>query len=425
LGVNKDSLTCSLPAAVVSPHHDFFPAAAGAAKSATIKYLLGVRDALVAKKGNAEGEQLFKRFLGIGVSIGFAIDTTGSMSEEINGVQGAVKGIVESRIGTSDEPSSYTLAQIHDPSSTLSLVTTNSSAFLSAISGLGAGGGGDCPELAGLGTYMAASAMPTGGDLYVFTDATAKDPDKMGEAKSFAMSKKIAVHHALSGSCSPYDPKYFELSEATGGQVFIINKNEAGALTEALLATALSPSRVDIARVSDQADGAKSYEFIVDSTSDKLFVTISVTSGAVSSVSVIRPDGREVKAGETGVSISALSRSFFYNIALPQQGIWKVSLEGSGEFNVNAAANSPLSFEYFDFVEYDDSAHPGYFRIDGYPLAGSKSAVKAVLHGEATDVRFELRAKSGETIRAFTLDSFGEYPEMKAFLTDRFYYAQR
>ncbi|MDR2033166.1 MAG: hypothetical protein LBP89_00810 [Helicobacteraceae bacterium] len=419
LGINKDSATCRV-ALVISPHHDFNPAAERAAQNATVKYLLNIRDELKAKQGNEEGDRLFKSFLGIGPSLGFAIDTTGSMGEEIAGVKSAVASAVQARIGATDEPSSYALAEINEPNIPAALVTTKSSDFLSAVSRLSLYGGGDCPELAGLGTYKALSAMPMGGELLTYTDASVKDKDMMSEAIALALSKKIAVSSALSGSCSPYDPLYFELAEATGGQVFIINEKEAGTITKELLEVALSPYLVDVMQVGDSLSGAKSYEFIVDSTTDKLFANISLASGKLNAVSIARPDGSIVALGDDGVNTASISSSAFYNIVNPQTGVWKVNINAEGEVSLSVSANSPLSFESFDFVEYDDSLHPGFFAIDGYPLAGSKVAVKAVLYGDISDARFELRTKSGEIIRSFTLDSFGNYPALKAFLSEDF-----
>ncbi|MDR1008468.1 MAG: hypothetical protein LBL65_07940 [Campylobacteraceae bacterium] len=430
-GINKDSSACSLVTSVlgagivVSPHNDFHKPAANAANAATVKYFKSIRDTLIAKKGVTEGDKAFKKFLGFGPALGFAIDTTGSMSEEIGGVKAAVSAIVNNRIDSGDEPSHYVLSIINDPNVPEPLVTTESETFLNKLSSLRAGyggNGGDCPELSGLGTYKAVAVLGTGSNLFVYTDASVKDPSNANLASVMAISKNIKINNSLSGSCSPYDPYYFEISDMTGGQVFIINRAEAGELAS-LADIMMSGYYTGIMSISGTltASDEKSYGFKVDSKIDRVSISISIVSGSATA-SIVRPDGTIVDINDADVKRIVLSSAVVYDISNPQAGEWKTVLEGNGEFSINIAGNSPLSFDSFKFVEYGGRlAHEGFFEISGFPVAGTVSAIEATLSDVTSDVYFELRAKNGELLDTLNLATVDEYPGVKTvFLKEDF-----
>lgn len=52
----------------------------------------------------------------MGVTLSFAIDTTGSMEEEIAGVKEATINIITSTAGTVNQPILYVLSPFNDPS---------------------------------------------------------------------------------------------------------------------------------------------------------------------------------------------------------------------------------------------------------------------------------------------------------------------
>lgn len=52
-------------------------------------------------------------------ALGFIIDTTKSMSDDIEAVRNAASAIVESEVGTENEPSVYILVPFNDPGVTL------------------------------------------------------------------------------------------------------------------------------------------------------------------------------------------------------------------------------------------------------------------------------------------------------------------
>lgn len=399
-GINKDTTNCWLAGIYVSPHHDSHNAAARAAIAATVILFNDIKSQV------DEGQ--FKAFLGFGPSLGFAIDTTGSMATEINGVKNTVSRIVNRRLGTNEEPSRYVLSIINDPIVPPAIVTANHLEFLEALNRLYAGyggNGGDCPELSGLGTYKAVVGLDQGGTVFMYTDASAKDPHNVLGAAMLAISKKINIVSALSGSCSPYDPAYFELADLTGGQVFIIQRSEAGELAE--LANILSDSRaVGIMTIGDSlSTGAHSHDFYVDSVTDSVSIAVSIANSAT--VGIFNPSGVAVTPTDPGVTRIVLSSAVIYQITDPQQGQWKVSIQGSGDYTLNIAGTSEMSLEEFNYVTYDGRpGHMGYFPISGYPIAGQPQSIQAILSGNITDTAFEFRTKAGELITAVPLNRY-------------------
>src|SRR5262249_5199156 len=80
-------------------------------------------------------------------TLGIIMDTTGSMGGIQSQVKSAVTSIVNSLLGTDDEPGSYLLEPFNDPGVGPVVKTPDSATFLNAVNALGASGGNDCPEL--------------------------------------------------------------------------------------------------------------------------------------------------------------------------------------------------------------------------------------------------------------------------------------
>lgn len=401
-GINKDMSSCLVTGAGIfdSPHSDNHPAAADLAAKASFEVLKDLRSKVTDRE--------YKNLLGIGPTLAFAIDTTGSMGSAIAGVRAASINIVNTRLGTDQEPSKYVLTPFSDPSVGPTTVTDDASIFKSALGGLFASGGGDCPELAMRGAFQALSASDDGGELYLFTDASAKDASLAGSVLSLATKKKSKLFFSLFGSCSPYDPAYFFLANNTGGQVFILGQSEAGQVAEFADLVSRSDS-VDILSIGDMLSSTpKAYMFPVDSQVSRLTISIAVTETA--SVSISRPDGSALSDGDPGVRRIPLSSALVYSVETPQVGTWQISVEGSGDFSILVNGQSTLSLDEFRFVETRGRpGHQGAFPIAGLPPVGKRVSAFADFTGETSGVFFEFRRKNGEVLDSFSLANNDPY----------------
>jgi hypothetical protein len=343
-GINKDSSICvgtANPGLLDSPHNDNHGNAASIAMKATAQVFRDLRARLTDRE--------FKALLGIGPSLGFAVDTTGSMGSVITDVRAATIGIVNSRLGTSQEPSKYVLMPFNDPGIGPLTVTADPDAFKGALGSLFASGGDDCPELAMAGALGAVDASDEGGDVFLFTDASAKDAGLMGSVQSLAASKQVKLFFALFGSCSPFDPAYFALANGSGGQVFILSRSEAGSITQ-LADLLVRNDAVDVEITQATLAGIdKVVPFVVDSQMSRLTVSFSNINGTT--LTLLRPDGVAVTAGAPGITTTALSSGVVFSIPSPMAGVWSARIGGRGQFSLLVGGESALALDEFRFVE--------------------------------------------------------------------------
>src|SRR5439155_1343460 len=133
-----------------------------------------------------------------------------------------------------------------------------------------------------------------GGVLFMFTDASALDSGLAGNVSSLATSKDIEVFPMLFGSCSPIDPGYIRVANESGGQLFFLQRSEAGSITR-LADFVVRSNAVNVLSIADSLTGtAKSYTVPVDSTMIRVSFSVSGTTNVV----VTRPDGSTVNTGD-------------------------------------------------------------------------------------------------------------------------------
>src|SRR5215213_3928922 len=359
-GINKDTNNCT-----VSPHSDKHGSAAAVAAQATKKYLDEIKTLIDVPK--------MKVLLGGGTTLAMAIDTTGSMGDIIAQVKGQAIQIVDSRIGTDEEPNKYVLVPFNDPGVGPVTVTDDPVEFKAAISSLDADEGDDCPELSMTGMLEGVNAIDEdGGELMMFTDASSKDGSLAGTVDGIALSKDIKIEEMTFGSCSPIDPAYIQLANDTGGQLFTLARNEAGSITR--LADFITRRNiVDVLYITSTLAGvAKTYDVPVDSTMSSVTFSISGTADVV----VTRPDNSVVQSTDPNVNKVLVSSAAVYSITNPAAGTWHVAVNGTGPFSLRALGESSLDFSFFNFVELQGRPlHEGFFRIPGFPQLNQTGSV--------------------------------------------------
>lgn len=404
-GISKDSLDCQ-----DAPHSHLHFQAVNVALESTKKYIVYLTKQAQLKMTPRE----LRTFFGVDSALAFAVDTTGSMSEQIAGVRQQLTEIVNSRRGTDLEPSRYVLVPFGDPDVGPVTNTEDPDEFIAAIGGLYASGGGDCPELPHTGMLQALNAMEDGGELMMVTDASSKDGGLAGSVNALAQEKDVKITTIATGSCSPVDPEYYRTARATGGQVFVLSPSEVDNITK-LADFVARPNAVELASVADTLSGAsKTYTVAVDSKTTRVTFSVSGTP----QVTLRRPDGTQVLAGQSGVEVVRVTGQFayvdagtvrggaIYSITNPAPGNWNVTATGTGAITLRVSGESLLNFSSFDFVEFGGGpGHEGYKPVSGAPLAGETTTVTAELtDGETSSVGFELRNAAGGLIQTLSLD---------------------
>ena len=135
-----------------------------------------------------------------GVRLGFVIDDTGSMGEEIGGVKAALTEFVGS-LASEPTPPGIGVVTFKD-SPTLHVATNNLATIQATVDGLFADGGDDCPEAAAEALAVAGGTVQPGGVVFFSTDADPHPGSDIAGAIALLRAQRIRVNVLLSGSCT-------------------------------------------------------------------------------------------------------------------------------------------------------------------------------------------------------------------------------
>jgi hypothetical protein len=399
-GINKDTTSC-----VDSPHWDLHPIAAMLAVAATKQFFDDLKNGKTVRKGQAPvtSTQL-KALFGIGSAITFVVDKTSSMTAIMDTAKAKVIQIVDELAAAGDVPSQYVLQAFSDPDVGEPAIFYDVNAFKAAVNGITVDTDNtvntDCPEPAHRALLRALDITPISSELFILTDASAKDDVLAGEVADLADRKGITLNHVLYGSCSPIDPGFIREAQETGGQLFFISYAEADLLAD-MVGPLVHSTRVEVQSIHDTLTMTpKAYMVPIDST----MVSVNFSISLATDVALRRPDGTVVADGDPGVKHTPLSTGELYTITAPEAGSWSVTVNGSGDFSLKVSGDSPLFIERFRAVQPGGRpGHEGLFPLPGLPLSVGKTTLNARMTPGYSTATFELRSMAGALVRKLDL----------------------
>ncbi|KAH9643686.1 hypothetical protein HF086_001796 [Spodoptera exigua] len=167
-------------------------------------------------------------------SLTFVIDDTASMWDEINQVKDEVNVMFETVLSTkASQIENFVLVTFNDPGAVQRIITKDREDYKRALATITPHSyqNYDCAEAAMEGIGLALTISMPRSNLYVFTDASAKDYAKFEQVKSLSQKMQSQVVFVLTGECSsgrnsPDYQVYHQLANATSGQVFNVIKND-------------------------------------------------------------------------------------------------------------------------------------------------------------------------------------------------------
>jgi hypothetical protein len=331
--------------------------AARLALEATQQFIRSVKNDITTRE--------LKLLFGVGPTLGFAIDTTGSMGPVINGVKGWVSSFVQSRVGTDQEPALYVMSPFNDPGVGPLTTTQDASSFVSATNQLFAAGGGDCPELSVSGMLAAVNVMDENSNLFMFTDADAKDLALTDVLIGRATDKTVKISCFIFGSscfrrrrlmqATRADPVYTRISALTGGQLFNLASTSEAANITALADLLVCNNPVNILSLSITLSAGANASFSIPVDSDMTTVTFSGSGG---SIKVLTPSGEAIIAATRDVTYIVQSTGTIISVDTPVVGAWTVQASGSGAFSLEVTGEGGLDLVLFEFVE--PAGRPGH-----------------------------------------------------------------
>ncbi|XP_029949939.1 von Willebrand factor A domain-containing protein 7 isoform X2 [Salarias fasciatus] len=411
-GISKDDVGASHG----SLHHQ----AANVAVNATIELLEDIRAAV----GNIN----FLRLMGLSQSsvLCFVIDTTGSMSDDIAEAKRVSFEIIDRKRGTSQEPSAYILVPFNDPGFGPLMMTTDADMFKESISKLSASGGGDIPELCLSGLQLALTAAPPSSEIFVFTDAPAKDADLKSTITALIESSKSVVtfmltdvlasrrrrglHSLFSRAMSQADAQlYRDLAQASGGQAIEVTKADLSAATSVIVDSSAS-AVVTLFQVVMNPGRNENFTFTVDGSLKNL--TAYITGDPSLSFTLTSSTGVSQSSSESSGSLGSMTtagnlRRLSLN-ADNQTGSWSINVNSDKPYSVKVTGQSSVSF-IFNLVDSHEGRHGDFSLKEGRPLSGGNASILITVTGSDTVnvTEVTLFDSSGPTVVNGSLQSMG------------------
>ncbi|KAK5606350.1 hypothetical protein CRENBAI_022880 [Crenichthys baileyi] len=354
----------------------FHNAAVDAAIAASLQLLEDIR--------LAAGDHDFLRMMGIARSsvVCFVIDTTGSMSDDIEEARSVVYEIIDSKKGTQDEPSEYILVPFNDPDFGPMIRTTDAQKMKTEISKLTATGGGDAPEMCLSGLQLALTGAPSSSNIYVFTDATAKDIALKDTIVALIRSTKSTVSFFMTGmsgrrrrslEAASFND-YKDLALASGGQAIQVSKSQLPQATDIILDTSTSALVTALQRAM-VVGVQETFPFVLDESLKNITIYITGTS---LTFTLTNPAGVTQSNSEASGKLGTIQTvGNLWRIRLKadkQSGTWMINIKSSQPYTLKVTGQSTITFIY-DFVEKFTGPHSGYAVLTGRPQTGKAATL--------------------------------------------------
>uniref|UniRef100_A0AAV2JA24 von Willebrand factor A domain-containing protein 7-like n=1 Tax=Knipowitschia caucasica TaxID=637954 RepID=A0AAV2JA24_KNICA len=362
-GINKDT--------PVSSHGHLHEEAANMAISATVQLLQDIRA--------ASGDENFLRMIGAtsGKPLVFAIDTTASMTQDIKAVQVMTDTIISnSKAGLQAEPSVYVLVTFHDPDPATIFKTTDSKAFTDKLAQLVASGGGDRDENSLTGLEVALTGAPPGSDIFMFTDAGAKDKSKKDSVMALLEQTKSTVNIVLTGNFVDVT-EYKAITQASGGQLLSVPVSDLGKAADLVFDSSSASSMVTLLDETRESGKSENFTFMMDETTKDVMIYVT---GPVTSVEFVDPSGD--KTGDV-VDTSSIVGNFRRIHLKEEVGEWEMRVKSNFPYTAKIVGDSPLDFIY-DIMGPAQGPLGGTVAQTNRPKAGEKANVELTLIGSET-----------------------------------------
>ncbi|WPC35428.1 VWA domain-containing protein [Acinetobacter sp. YWS30-1] len=334
----------------------------------------------IKRFGTAEDQdKMIKALLGIEDEplYGFIIDDTGSMSDIINGVKNQIQNLIDRVLNEagSDDSSILTrqflMVSFNDPH-VGEVKIADAETIKNAVANLYAHAGGDCPEKANTGILKAVQAAPSQSKLFVFTDASSNDRHLAGQISAIAKEKNITINYAVSGSCSPIDPSYYEVAHASGGQVILVDHTSeavSAAFTSIAIdnmATNTQPALISTGQLKEE----RIFEVNVEPNAKRLSILTNLSNG---DIRFIAPNGVEISPS-TDIQVNEFIGGKGLKVTNPSPGKWRIRL--SPDSTADYSIRSDISSEtYIKAVRFLDPTPTGKFGHEGYQNYGNEPVV--------------------------------------------------
>jgi hypothetical protein len=192
------------------------------------------------------------------------------------------------------------------------------------------------------------------------------------------------------------DPSLVQVSEASGGQVFLLDSSEIASSATVLLAR--DGLDETLRRVlGDLEPGDRTFEIEVDGSVTRVLFSVSLQ--CLQAMEIVRPSGTAVSSAESGVRWAQFQAGRLITVDDPEPGRWQVRVAGKGLVSVVVSARSALMLESVRPVrEGGRPGHEGLMRDDAPLVAGTTRRLEIRLSRGIAAPTFELRGGADERL---------------------------
>ncbi|KAI5107707.1 von Willebrand factor A domain-containing protein 7-like [Silurus meridionalis] len=361
-GINKDSTSAS--------HGYLHDTAASLATAATKELLQDIRAAV--------GDSEFLRMLGLSQNLVlcFVIDTTSSMSKDIAEVRKVTSSIIDSTTGAAAKSSEYILVPFNDPGFGPLMRTSDPTVFKQQLDALTASDGGDVPEMSLSALQLALTGSPPQTNIFVFTDADAKDKGLKNTLQALIERTKSVVTFMLTNTTDSqqqqvpaqiFNPQiYQDLSQASGGQAIEVTKETLSQATDIIAVTSKS-TMVTLLQAVRNTGKTESFSFIVDSTMQNLVIYIT---GNSLDYTLTSPAGVSQSSTELNGNLGIIQKVGNFHTVQPnvadQTGLWVLKMNSNQPYSIRVVGQSVVDF-LFAFVNASQGLHTSYVELNTRP----------------------------------------------------------
>ncbi|XP_016099011.1 von Willebrand factor A domain-containing protein 7 [Sinocyclocheilus grahami] len=355
-GINKDDIS--------SDHGFLHQQAAEMAIKATMELLENIR--------LATGDQDFLRLMGLSQTsvLAFVIDTTGSLSNYIADAKRVSMSIIDSRRGTSEEPSEYILVQFNDQDFGLLIRTGDADKFKEQINSLSASDSVN-PGMCLSGLLLTLTRAPPSSDIFVFTDASAKDTELKSSAEAMIESTKSKVTFLLTNSTSTRSRQnvslsrslsqseiqlYRDLAHVSGGQTIDVTNTTLSQAT-AVITDLITADLVTVLQAARNPPKAENFSFLLDPTLSNVTVYITGDSPVFTlySPTGVSQSG-SVADGPLGSILTVGNLKRVKLNSANHAGEWKISINSTSSYNLRVTGQSSVDVLFY-FVKIVEGGH--------------------------------------------------------------------
>lgn len=192
------------------------------------------------------------------------------------------------------------------------------------------------------------------------------------------------------------DPSMVQVSEGSGGQVFLLDPSEVASSATLLLARDGHDETLRRV-VGDLEPGVRAIDVHVDPSADRVLFSVSLQ--CLQQIEIVRPSGAIVAASDPGVTWTAFQAGRQVGVGTPEPGLWRIRLAGKGLLFLVVSARASLTLENIRLVRPGGRpGHEGIFRDDAPLVPGTRRLLEITLSPGIVGPAFEMRGSSDERI---------------------------